>query len=139
MRTSYFFLPITILTTIISRITAIPTIDTIEKLQNDVVKRQSSPICSSVCGTPDVQSCMNVPATSSEVCKTETLPAPMGGDCSYTYFAASDGTCIASEDLAFLVNALSNTCLLGHTKNGGCVNGPNGDRLCVFSNKSPCH
>lgn len=146
MKSSYFLLPATALTGIVWSTAAAPVIDTIEQLNNprtlianNHIKRQSTPICSSVCGAPTVQGCMDVQAADALFCKTETFSAPNGEDCKFAYTAPSDGTCTTPDDLTNLVNTLANTCLLGSAKSGGCIDGSNGARVCMFSNESPCH
>ena len=146
MRSSYFFLPATALTIIVSRIAAAPVIDTIEQLDNsrtlianNIVKRQASPICSSVCGAPNTSSCTSISVPVAQVCNTETFPDPNGGNCNIVYIAPSDGTCITSDDFANLATILVNTCSSASTSSGGCIDGANGARVCLFSSESPCH
>jgi hypothetical protein len=104
MRSSSFFISVAALIVIVSRIAAAPVIDTTDNsrtlIANNVVKHQSTPTCSSVCGAPNIEACTNVLGPGIAVCNTEQFSAPNRENYNFIYIAPSAGTCISSGDLS---------------------------------------
>lgn len=143
MRSFYILLPVTAMT-VMSSIVAAPVTETIQRSANprtlnanNLVKRQSNPICSDICGSPAPDSCLKVFENGAMFCTKETFTDPTGGDCRVSYTPPSDGTCLTPPDLLQLIATLGNTCLA--VPSGGCIEGASGVRVCMFSKESPCH
>lgn len=146
MRGSHFFLSVATFTVIISIITAALVIDAVEKSlnprtvnANNLVKRQSGPSCSTICGVPDPVGCSDIPEDGAQFCDTTILAGSLSDDCNISYQATPDGTCTNLNDFGVLTQQILSACLSQSSPSGGCVDAPNGARVCVFGFNSPCH
>lgn len=147
MRSTHFCFSVAAFAAIVFTIAATPIVETVDQslnsgaaIANNLVKRQSTPICSTVCGAPDLSDCIDVHEPSAQFCDTTTfLPGSPLEDCNISYEAPPDGACTPSNDLHNLIKTLRETCLSGSSPSGGCIDGSNGARICIFSSESPCH